>query len=102
MTSGKVIRPATSCDPFTSIRLDVDRVESTTSSPLQVEKSVYVRIFTKEGPLLEPVTGPLAVGDELIVRVVVRVDRDMEWCLGQICMREAISLRRAGPRPDTS
>ena len=29
--------------------------------------------------MLKPVDGPLEVGDELIVRIVLRVDRDMEY-----------------------
>ena len=29
--------------------------------------------------MLEPVKGPLATGDELVVRIVMRVDRDMEY-----------------------
>ena len=29
--------------------------------------------------MLEPVTGPLTVGDELVVRIELRTDRDMEY-----------------------
>ena len=34
---------------------------------------------TDEGPTLEPVEGALGVGDELVVRLVLKVDRDMEY-----------------------
>ena len=29
--------------------------------------------------MLEPVAGPVKVGDELVVRIVLRMDRDMEY-----------------------
>ena len=35
--------------------------------------------YTKKGPVLEAVNGPLNVGDEVVVRVVLRTDRDMEY-----------------------
>ncbi len=48
-------------------------------TPLTLKKALYTRQFTKKGPVLEPVAGPLKVGDELVVRIVLRVDRDMEY-----------------------
>ena len=48
-------------------------------TPLQLEKTLYVERQSKEGPLIEPVTGDLAVGDLITVRIVLRVDRDMEY-----------------------
>jgi hypothetical protein len=35
--------------------------------------------LTDKGPVLAPVGGPLQVGDELVVRIQLRVDRDMEY-----------------------
>jgi uncharacterized protein YfaS (alpha-2-macroglobulin family) len=46
---------------------------------LKLVKSLYTRQYTKKGPVLEPVEGPVKVGDELVVRIVLRVDRDMEY-----------------------
>ena len=35
--------------------------------------------MTKSGPVLEPIKGPLAVGDEVVVRITLHTDRDMEY-----------------------
>ncbi|HKA05729.1 MAG TPA: hypothetical protein VKD71_00635, partial [Gemmataceae bacterium] len=48
-------------------------------NPLTLEKKLFRRTYTKKGPVLEEVKGPVAVGDELVVRVVLRTDRDMEY-----------------------
>jgi Bacterial Alpha-2-macroglobulin MG10 domain/Alpha-2-macroglobulin family/MG2 domain len=58
---------------------DVSKVTVHDATPLRLEKSVFKRTYTKKGPVLEEVKGPVAVGDELIVRVVLRTDRDMEY-----------------------
>ena len=34
---------------------------------------------TDKGPSLEPLKGALGVGNELVVRLILRVDRDMEY-----------------------
>lgn len=34
---------------------------------------------TPRGPVLQPVKGPLEVGDELVVRITLRSDRDMQY-----------------------
>ena len=39
----------------------------------------YTKVNTDKGPQLQPVKGALGVGDELVVRLVLRVDRDMEY-----------------------
>ena len=49
------------------------------STPLQLEKFLYVERQSKEGPVIEPVEGNLTVGDLIVVRIVLRVDRDMEY-----------------------
>ncbi len=58
---------------------DISKVTPHDGTPLKLEKKLFKRTYTKKGPVLEPVTGPLAVGDEVVVRVVLRTDRDMEY-----------------------
>ena len=48
-------------------------------TPLKLKKSLYTKTTTKKGQVLEPVKGALQVGDELVVRIELRVDRDMEY-----------------------
>jgi uncharacterized protein YfaS (alpha-2-macroglobulin family) len=49
-------------------------------TPLKLKKALYTKVNTSRGPELQPVKGTLAVGDELVVRIELRVDRDMEYC----------------------
>jgi uncharacterized protein YfaS (alpha-2-macroglobulin family) len=58
---------------------DIGKVTAHEGTPLKLEKKLYKRVLTGAGPVLEPVDGPVAVGDELICRVVLRSDRDMEY-----------------------
>ncbi len=58
---------------------DVANVPSYDGTPLKLVKSLYTKIHTPAGPQLKPVAGALEVGDELVVRVEIRVDRDMEY-----------------------
>ena len=58
---------------------DVSKVTPHEGTPLKLEKKLFKRVFTKTGPVLEAVNGPVAVGDEIVVRVVLRTDRDMEY-----------------------
>ena len=44
-----------------------------------MKKSLWVKRMTKEGAKLEPVAGPLKPGDEIVTRIEIRVDRDMEY-----------------------
>ncbi|MFM9068975.1 MAG: hypothetical protein ACKOUR_16830 [Planctomycetota bacterium] len=48
-------------------------------TPLKLKKALFIKENTKKGPVLKPVTGPVAVGDELVVRLELRTDRDMEY-----------------------
>jgi uncharacterized protein YfaS (alpha-2-macroglobulin family) len=57
----------------------VAKVTAYEGTPLKLTKALYTRQHTKKGPVLEPVNGPLKVGDELVVRVVLRTDRDKEY-----------------------
>ncbi|MFP6612025.1 MAG: alpha-2-macroglobulin family protein, partial [Pirellulales bacterium] len=58
---------------------DISKVTPYEGTPLKLQKSLYTKVFTKQGPTLNPVDGPVKVGDELVVRIVLRVDRDMEY-----------------------
>jgi hypothetical protein len=58
---------------------DMTKVTPYEGTPLQLVKTLYVKKTTDKGPVLFPVDGPLAVGDELVVRIELRVDRDMEY-----------------------
>jgi uncharacterized protein YfaS (alpha-2-macroglobulin family) len=58
---------------------DVSKITPHEGNPLTLEKKLFRRTYTKKGPVLEEVKGPVAVGDELVVRVVLRTDRDMEY-----------------------
>jgi len=58
---------------------DLDRVTPYAGTPLKLEKRLFVRRAGKAGLELHAVDGPVRVGDELVVRVVLRTDRDMEY-----------------------
>jgi len=58
---------------------DISKVTPYEGTPLQLKKDLYVKRTTDQGQVLYPVEGPLAVGDELVVRIELRVDRDMEY-----------------------
>ena len=58
---------------------DMTKVTPYAGTPLKLNKSLYTKAATKKGQVLEPVQGPLNVGDELVVRIELRVDRDMEY-----------------------
>ncbi len=57
---------------------DMSKVTSH-QTQLSLEKDLFVERQTTQGPVIEPVTGDLAVGDLIIVRIILRVDRDMEY-----------------------
>ena len=58
---------------------DVSKIEPYEGTPLTLKKSLYVKKNTKDGPTINPVAGPVQVGDEVVTRVEIRVDRDMEY-----------------------
>jgi hypothetical protein len=58
---------------------DISKVTPHEATPLKLQKQLFRRTYTKKGPVLEALAGPAAVGDELIVRIVLRTDRDMEY-----------------------
>jgi hypothetical protein len=58
---------------------DMDKVTAYAGTPLKLEKKLFARKAGKAGLELRPVEGAVHVGDELVVRVVLRTDRDMEY-----------------------
>jgi uncharacterized protein YfaS (alpha-2-macroglobulin family) len=58
---------------------DMSKVTPYEGTPLHLKKTLFTKINTARGPALEPVKGALAVGDELVVRLELRTDRDMEY-----------------------
>jgi hypothetical protein len=58
---------------------DISKVTPYEGTPLKLKKSLFTKTNTSRGQVLEAVKGPVAVGDELVVRVELRVDRDMEY-----------------------
>jgi len=58
---------------------DMSKVTPYEGTPLKLNKTLYTKVNTARGPVLEPVKGLLKVGDELVVRIELRVDRDMEY-----------------------
>lgn len=59
---------------------DLDKISSA-ATPLEVKKQLFIQNNTDRGPVLEPITAQrtLKVGDKLISRIEIIVDRDMEY-----------------------
>jgi hypothetical protein len=58
---------------------DMSKVTPYEGTPLKLTKQLYIKRNTDEGKKLVAVDGPIGVGDELVVRIVLRTDRDMEY-----------------------
>jgi uncharacterized protein YfaS (alpha-2-macroglobulin family) len=58
---------------------DISKITPHEGNPLEIKKSLYLKRMTKAGEEIVPVTGPLAPGDEVVTRIEIRVDRDMEY-----------------------
>lgn len=58
---------------------DVSKITPHEGNPLEIKKSLYLKRMTKAGEEIVPVNGPLAPGDEVVTRIEIRVDRDMEY-----------------------
>ncbi|MDD4870330.1 MAG: alpha-2-macroglobulin family protein [Kiritimatiellae bacterium] len=58
---------------------DMTKVTPYEGTPLKLKKTLYTRVSTKKGQMLEPVKRVVNVGDELVVRIELRTDRDMEY-----------------------
>ncbi|MBL8889899.1 MAG: hypothetical protein JNL67_07955 [Planctomycetaceae bacterium] len=58
---------------------DISKVKAYSESPLNLTKSLFKKVNTPEGPVIQPVSGPLEVGDQVVVRLELRTDRDLEY-----------------------
>ncbi|MEQ1830597.1 MAG: alpha-2-macroglobulin family protein, partial [Pirellula sp.] len=58
---------------------DIGKITPHDGTPLTLEKKLFKRTLTKSGPVLEAVEGAVVVGDEIVCRIVLRTDRDMEY-----------------------
>jgi len=58
---------------------DISKITPHEQNPLRLKKSVFLRKPTESGPVIEPIRGPVAVGDTLIIGIELRTDRDMEY-----------------------
>ncbi len=58
---------------------DIDQITASGENPLKLTKELYIKTNTDAGPVLRRVTGEVNVGDELVVRLVLRTDRDLEF-----------------------
>jgi uncharacterized protein YfaS (alpha-2-macroglobulin family) len=58
---------------------EIGKITPHEGTPLKLRKTLFTKVNTKKGPVIQRVNGPIKVGDELVVRVELRVDRDMEY-----------------------
>lgn len=60
---------------------DISKVTPHDGTPLKLEKKLYKKTLTKSGPVIAPIKegDALGLGDEVVVRIVLRTDRDMEY-----------------------
>ena len=60
---------------------DISKVTPHEGTPLKLEKKLFKRTYTKSGPVMTQVKpdDAIAIGDEIVVRIVLRTDRDMEY-----------------------
>ena len=58
---------------------EIGKITPYTGTPLTLRKTLHTKVNMPAGPTLEPVRGPVRVGDELVVRIELRTDRDIEY-----------------------
>lgn len=60
---------------------DIAKVTPHEGTPLKLEKRLFKRTYAKTGPIITPIKDgeTIGVGDEVVVRIVLRSDRDMEY-----------------------
>ncbi|MED6313613.1 MAG: alpha-2-macroglobulin family protein, partial [Verrucomicrobiota bacterium] len=58
---------------------DMSKVTPHKATPLRLAKEIYIRENKKTGEVLNPLNRDLKPGDELVVRLILRTDRDMEF-----------------------
>jgi len=58
---------------------DIDKITPHEGTPLKLQKKLFKRVLTNAGPVLEPVSGPVEIGDQIVCRIILKSDRDMEY-----------------------
>jgi hypothetical protein len=58
---------------------DIAKITPHSDTPLKLEKKLFKKVNTAKGPTLEAIDGNAQVGDEVVVRIVLRSDRDLEY-----------------------
>ena len=60
---------------------EIDKITTASSTPLSLSKKLFIETNSSKGKVLQPVTEdhPLKVGDKVIIRLVLKTDRDMEY-----------------------
>lgn len=58
---------------------DIDKITPHEGTPLRLQKKLFKRVLTNAGPVLEPVSGPVEIGDQIVCRIILKSDRDMEY-----------------------
>jgi uncharacterized protein YfaS (alpha-2-macroglobulin family) len=59
---------------------DLDKITEA-KSPLSIQKELMVEKITDKGKILVPIdlNNPLKVGDKMVVRMIIKTDRDLEY-----------------------
>lgn len=57
---------------------DLDKISSA-ATPLQISKQLFTEKNTDRGKVIDPSNNNLKIGDKVIVRIEIRVDRDLEY-----------------------
>ncbi len=60
---------------------DISKVTPHEGTPLKLEKKLFKRSYARSGPVISAIKQDeaMGVGDEIVVRIVLRTDRDMEY-----------------------
>jgi uncharacterized protein YfaS (alpha-2-macroglobulin family) len=60
---------------------DISKVTPHEGTPLKLQKKLFKRTYTKTGPVITDIkpSDSISVGDEIVVRIVLKTDRDMEY-----------------------
>ena len=58
---------------------DISKITPHEGTPLKLQKQLFTKVNTNKGPTLQPCNGSVSVGDELVQRIILRTDRDMEY-----------------------
>ncbi len=58
---------------------DIANLKPFEGTPLALKKRLFVKEYAAQGPVLNPAQGVLHQGAELVTRIELRVDRDMEF-----------------------